>query len=63
MSQRGWTERQINDAILNGNSYPAPNNINPSNNATRYVHPSTGRSIVIDSVNGNLLHIGGDGKL
>jgi hypothetical protein len=63
MKQRGWNEQQINEAILFGKPYPAINNINLNNGATRYVHPSTGRSIVIDNVTGNILHIGGDGFL
>lgn len=61
MIQRGWTKQQITEAILNGDSYSAINNINPSNGATRYVHPLTGRSVVIDNITGNILHIGGDG--
>jgi len=61
MEQRGWTEQQIDEAIFKGESYPAPNNINPNNGATRYVHPITGRSVVIDNVTGKILHVGGDG--
>jgi hypothetical protein len=61
MNQRGWTEQQINDAMQFGESFLAPNNINPNNGATRYVHPTTGRSIVIDNATGRLLHVGGDG--
>ena len=33
------------------------------NGATRYVHPTTGRSIVIDNTTGKLLQVGGDGFL
>jgi len=29
MRERGWTPQQIDDAIRNGQQYPAPNNINP----------------------------------
>jgi hypothetical protein len=60
MRQRGWTEQQINEAIHTGKSYPASNNISPNNGATRYVHPITGHSVVIDNVTGKILHIGGD---
>jgi hypothetical protein len=63
MKQRGWTEQQINEALYSGDSYSAPNNISPNNGATRYVHPTTGRSIVIDNVTGRILHVGGDGFL
>jgi len=61
MKQRGWTEQQIDEAIFKGESYPAPNNINPNNGATRYVHPTTGRSVVVDNATGKILHVGGDG--
>ncbi len=61
MSQRGWTEQQINEALSGGKAYPATNNINPNNGATRYIHPATGRSVVIDNTSGRILHVGGDG--
>jgi len=61
MKQRGWTDKQIDEAILTGKAYPAINNINPNNGATRYVNPTTGRSVVIDNVTGEILHVGGDG--
>jgi hypothetical protein len=61
MKQRGWNEQQINEAIFSGKSYSAINKINPANGATRYVHPVTGRSIVIDNTNHSLLQVGGDG--
>lgn len=60
MSRRGWTEQQINEAMISGKQYSAPNNINPNNGATRYVHPNTGRSVVIDNTTGSILHVGGD---
>ena len=60
MKQRGWTEQQINEAISLGKSYSASNNITPSNGATRYIHPNTGRSVVIDNVTKNIIHVGGD---
>jgi hypothetical protein len=43
MAQRGWTDAQIDEAVDQGAQYPAPNNINPANGATRYVNPTTGR--------------------
>jgi hypothetical protein len=61
MSKRGWTEQQINEAIDKGQQFPAPNNINPANGATRYVNPTTGRSVVVDNVTRELIHVGGDG--
>jgi hypothetical protein len=35
----------------------------PANGATRYVNPTTGRSVVIDNVTQEVLHVGGDGFL
>jgi len=61
MAQRGWTDAQIEEAVANGEQYPAPNNINPANGATRYVNPTTGRSVVIDNTTNEVLHVGGDG--
>lgn len=61
MNKRGWTSQQIDEAVGRGRTFPADNNVNPSNPATRYVHPDTGRSVVIDDVTKEVLHVGGDG--
>jgi hypothetical protein len=61
MSQRGWTMNQIDDAIQNGQSFSAPNNLNPANGATRYVSSQTGRSVVIDNSTGQVIRVGGSG--
>jgi len=61
MSKRGWTMDQIHDAVANGSRVPANNLVNPSNAATRYIHPQTGRSVVVDDVTGEILHVGADG--
>ena len=61
MQQRGWTTNQITEAIHNGQQFPAVNTVNPANAATRYVHPTTGRSVVVDNVTGEVIHVGGDG--
>jgi hypothetical protein len=29
--------------------------------ATRYVHPTTGQSVVVDDVTGEVIHVGGPG--
>jgi hypothetical protein len=58
---RAEGEQQIDEAIASGKQFPAPNNVNPANGATRFVHPTTGRSVVIDNVTKELLHVGGDG--
>jgi hypothetical protein len=61
MARRGWTPQQISEAIQYGPQFPAVNNVNPDNAATRYVHPTTGRSVVVDNVTGEVIHVGGDG--
>lgn len=63
MTQRGWTPDQITEAIQNGQRYAATNNVNPGNAATRYVHPTTGRSVVVDNVTREVIHVGADGFL
>ena len=60
-SRRGWTDKQVTEAILSGQSFPAVNNVNPGNTATRFVHPETGRSLVMDDVTQEVIHVGGDG--
>ena len=61
MSSRGWTADQITEAIKNGQKVPAVNQVNSANAATRYIHPATGRSIVVDDVTSEVIHVGGDG--
>jgi hypothetical protein len=61
MEARGWTPDQIQEAISNGKQYPAANNVNPGNTATRYVNPTTGQSVVVDDQTGEILHVGGPG--
>lgn len=61
MIKRGWTPEQIAEALNSKEFYKAENKVNPGNPATRYVHPTTGRSVVIDNVTNEILQIGGDG--
>ena len=61
MGQRNWTADEIEEAISSGEEFPAPNNINPGNGATRYVNPSTGQSVVVDNSTGEVIHAGGPG--
>jgi hypothetical protein len=63
MGTRGWMPTQIDEAIQNGQRFPADNRVNAGNSATRYVHPTTGRSVVVDDVTGEVIHDGGDGFL
>ena len=62
MRKRGWTNAQIDEAIASGQRFPAPNNINKGNTASRYVHPTTGKSVVVDDVTGDIIQVGGDPK-
>ncbi|MGH7139994.1 MAG: colicin E5-related ribonuclease [Pirellulales bacterium] len=61
MARRGWTPQEISEAIQNGQRFKAVNNVNPGNAATRYVHPATRRSVVVDNITGEVIHVGGDG--
>ncbi len=60
MRQRGWTDEQIKDALRRGDGYKAVNEVNPFHGAARYVHPDTGRSVVIDTTTAEVIHVGGD---
>ncbi len=60
-TKRGWTAEQVTEAVKNGESFNAVNMVNKANGATRYVHPATGKSVVIDNVTKELLHVGGEG--
>jgi RHS repeat-associated protein len=61
LERRGWTRQQITEAIESGSSFRAENLVNRGNSATRYVHPETGRSVVIDDITREVIHVGGDG--
>ena len=61
MASRGWTPEQINEAITSGVSFLTPNRINAGNTATKYIHPTTGRSVGIDDVTRKVLHVGKTG--
>ncbi|MBI3777904.1 MAG: hypothetical protein HY274_03155 [Gammaproteobacteria bacterium] len=61
MKKRGWSEQQITEAIETGQKFQAQNLVNPGNPATRYVHPQTGRSVIVDNTTKEIIHIGGDG--
>ncbi len=61
MQKRGWTPDQISEAIEHGAQFPAVNQVTPGQSATRYAHPTTGRSVVVDDVTEEVIHVGGDG--
>ena len=57
MARRGWTEEQIVEALQT----PGIATRGQFGPATRYVHPRTGRSVVVDDATGEVFHVGGDG--
>jgi hypothetical protein len=61
--KRGWTSDTITEAIQSGQQFTAVNSVNPSNPATRFVHPTTGRSVIVDNVTAEVIHVGGDGYI
>jgi hypothetical protein len=61
MAKRGWTPEQITQAVQKGERFAAENLVNKANTATRFVHPQTGRSVVIDDVTKEVIHVGGNG--
>lgn len=60
MAKKGWIEKQITQAIEDGRQFPAQNMVKPGNSATRYVHPETGQSVVIDNVANEIIQVSGD---
>lgn len=54
MEKRGWNEQQIQEA-LQTQGIPAQGKINP---ATRFVHPETKKSVIIDNVTNEIFHVG-----
>ena len=60
MLRRKWTADEITEAVAAELRFPAANLIRPDNSATRYVHPVTGRSVVLDDATGEVIHVGGD---
>ena len=58
MRKRGWTEKEIQETLENKPGIPAMGKNGP---ATRYVNPTTGKSIVVDNATGEVFHVGGEG--
>ena len=57
MRRRGWTEAELREALAT-TPLPARGKVNP---ALRYVHPVTGKSVVVDAVTGEIFHVGKQG--
>ncbi len=60
MGPRGWTPEQIQEAIKSGKRARAVNKAT-GNPATRYLHPKSGQSVVVDDVTREVIHVGGPG--
>jgi len=56
MRDRGWTKDDITKALAEGKEFPAPNNVNPGNEAIRY-ELSPNRFVVRDEVTKDILQI------
>ncbi len=57
MKKRGWTDDQVREALMTV-GIPTSGKQGP---ATRYVHPTTGQSVVRDNTTGEIFHVGGPG--
>ncbi len=57
MKGRGWTESAISEAIQHGRQV-STRNFRTGTAATRYVHPTTGRSVVVDTDSGEVIQVG-----
>jgi hypothetical protein len=58
--QRGWTQKQILEAFEKGQSFPAVDKTAGFSPATRYVHPTTGKSVVINDATGKVIQVGAE---
>ena len=57
MHRRNWTDEQVKETLL---TLPIPA-IGKKGSALRYIHPRTGKSVVVDAGTGEIFHVGGDG--
>ena len=57
MQARGWTDEQLREALA---TTPVPA-IGKDGAALRYIHPTTGKSAVVDASTGEIFHVGGEG--
>ena len=59
MQQRGWTKDEITKTLAEGKEFPAPNKVNPGNEAIRY--QLNDKFVVRDEVTKEILQVGGEG--
>ena len=58
--KRGWTPIEIRQAYDMGAAIPAVGMTANSTAATRFVHPVTGKSVIINNTSGRVIHVGGE---
>jgi hypothetical protein len=58
MAKRGWTKEEIVEAIQRGQAHTAIDKTAGNAPATRFVHPETGKSVVINNETGRVIHVG-----
>lgn len=56
MRKRGWTEQQVREALA-ASPIPAVGKRGP---AFRYIHPVSGRTVMVDAATGEIFHVGGE---
>jgi len=61
MTKRGWTATEIREAYDQGVPYPAMDVTAGNAPATRFVHQTSGKSVVINNATGRVIHVGGTG--
>jgi hypothetical protein len=61
LAKRNWTKEQIQETVEKGMAYPAMDKTAEGAAATRYVHPTTGKSVVVNNETGKVIHLGGEG--
>ena len=59
MIKRGWIEGEVLEAYLNGTFFDAVDMTDDNAPATRFVHPASGKSVVINNATGKIIHVGG----
>ncbi len=60
MKKRGWTEQEVYEAIATNRAFTGVNNATGAR-TLRFVHPRTGKSVVVDASTGNVIQVGGPG--
>ena len=59
MIKRGWLSSEILEAYTQGDFFEAVDLTGSNTAATRFVHPESGKSVVINNATGKIIHVGG----